>query len=72
MGSSAKCTHIAHEIFGIFSRVLCTQIPIPAVGFSPLVNTIAREHADNEYLNINTYLSGINVFAKVMTNLASV
>lgn len=45
---------------------------IPALGFSPMPNTIPRAHNHDEYLNANTYLEGIEVYKKIITNLANV
>ncbi|XP_031625313.1 aminoacylase-1A-like [Contarinia nasturtii] len=45
---------------------------IPAFGFSPLMNTVAKLHDHNEYINVMTYLNGINVYKKIIPSLANV
>lgn len=45
---------------------------ISALGFSPLMNTVAKLHDHNEYLNVSVFLNGINVYKKLISTLANV
>lgn len=44
---------------------------ISAIGFAPLLNTIPKLHDHNEYINADTYLRGIEIYEKIITNLAN-
>lgn len=48
------------------------QMDIPAIGFSPLTNTVPRLHDHNEYLNADVYLAGIEVYKKIIPSLGNV
>lgn len=48
------------------------QLNISAIGFAPLVNTVGKAHDHDEYLNANVYLAGIEVYKRLITNLANV
>lgn len=48
------------------------QLKIPAIGFSPMINTIPRAHDNNEYLNADTYLTGIEIYKSIILNLDKV
>lgn len=50
---------------------LSFQLNIPAIGFSPQLNTISRIHGHNEYLNAAAYLDGIDIYKHVIMNIAS-
>lgn len=45
---------------------------IPALGFAPIVNTTMLAHGNNEYLNANVFLFGIEVYEKIIPNLGNV
>lgn len=45
---------------------------IPALGFAPLLNTVAKAHNHNEYLNAGVYLKGIDIYKIVIPNIANV
>jgi len=45
---------------------------IPALGFSPIKNTTMRIHDHDEYLGAETYLKGIQIYKKILGNLAKV
>ncbi|CAG9785640.1 unnamed protein product [Diatraea saccharalis] len=45
---------------------------VPAFGMAPQRNTPTLLHAVNEYLGVNTFLSGIDFYEKVIKNMASV
>lgn len=45
---------------------------IPAIGFSPLTNTVPRLHDHNEYLNADVYLAGIEVYKLIIPSLGNV
>ncbi|KAJ3602019.1 hypothetical protein NHX12_029779 [Muraenolepis orangiensis] len=48
------------------------QVGIPAVGFSPMNRTPILLHDHNEFLNEQVFLSGINVYERLIPALASV
>lgn len=48
------------------------QFNISAIGFAPMINTVSRAHDHNEYLNADVYLNGIEVYKKVIPNIANV
>lgn len=48
------------------------QLNISALNFSPLINTVPKSHDHNEYINAETYLNGIEVYRKIVANLANV
>jgi acetylornithine deacetylase/succinyl-diaminopimelate desuccinylase-like protein len=45
---------------------------IPALGFSAMRNTPVLLHNHNEFLNENIYLEGIQVYEKLIHDLANV
>jgi len=45
---------------------------IPAIGFSPMNNTRVLMHADDEYLNVTTFLNGINIYRDLISAVANV
>jgi aminoacylase len=47
------------------------KVGIPAIGFSPMNFTPLLAHAHNEFLQADTYLKGIEIYKKVITNLAN-
>ncbi|XP_017046433.1 aminoacylase-1-like [Drosophila ficusphila] len=44
----------------------------PAFGFSPIINTTMRIHDHDEFLQADVYLNGIEVYKKIIRNLAEV
>lgn len=48
------------------------EMDIPAYGFSPLTNTPILLHQDDEYVNKNTFLRGIEVYYQIIQSLANV
>lgn len=44
---------------------------IPVYGFTPFRNTPLRAHDHDECLSIDTYLEGIDIYAKVIKQVAS-
>lgn len=44
----------------------------PAIGFSPIINTTMRIHDHGEFLQADVYLNGIDVYKKIIRNLAEV
>lgn len=50
-----------------FSRTL----GIPAIGFSPMINTPILLHDHNEFLNERVFLEGIRLYAKIIPRLAN-
>ncbi|XP_070509480.1 aminoacylase-1-like [Chironomus tepperi] len=47
------------------------SVGIPAIGFSPINNTPILAHAHDEYIEADMYLKGIDIFKKVISNLAN-
>lgn len=43
---------------------------IPAIGFSPFINTPLLAHDHDEYLPVDQFLTGISIHARVIQNLA--
>ncbi|CAF1040633.1 unnamed protein product, partial [Adineta steineri] len=43
----------------------------PAIGFSPIINTPILLHDHNEYLSIEVFLYGIDIYVKLIQHLAS-
>lgn len=51
--------------------IVSFQLNIPALGFSPLLNTIPKLHDHNEYINADTYLKGIEMYKKIIPSIAN-
>ncbi|XP_061396693.1 aminoacylase-1B-like [Musca vetustissima] len=47
------------------------QVGIPALGFSPMNNTPVLLHDNDEYLQADIYLRGIDIYEKIIANLAN-
>jgi hypothetical protein len=47
------------------------QLGIPAIGFSPIINTPILLHDHNEFLNERVYLEGIRLYTKIIPRLAN-
>ncbi|KAJ7316722.1 hypothetical protein JRQ81_002884, partial [Phrynocephalus forsythii] len=45
---------------------------LPAIGFSPMNRTPVLLHDHNEFLNEQVFLHGIEIYAHLISNLASV
>lgn len=45
---------------------------IPAVGFSPIINTPVLLHDHNEFLNADMYLTGIEIWKEILLKVANV
>ncbi|CAF4376962.1 unnamed protein product, partial [Adineta steineri] len=43
----------------------------PAIGFSPIINTPILLHDHNEYLPIEVFLYGIDIYVKLIQHLTS-
>ena len=48
------------------------QVGIPALGFSPMNNTPVLLHDHDEFIKADTYLQGIEIYKKIIENLANV
>ncbi|KAM3964102.1 aminoacylase-1 isoform 2-T2 [Aphomia sociella] len=44
---------------------------IPAIGFAPKSHTISRIHGANEYLNVDTFLRGIDVYVAILQKIGN-
>ncbi|XP_023172478.1 aminoacylase-1 [Drosophila hydei] len=64
---------IRPQIFtgGTDSRYL-RKSGIPALGFSPMNNTPVLLHDHDEWIGADTYLKGIEIYEKIISNLANV
>lgn len=45
---------------------------IPAIGFSPMINTPVLLHDHDEYLQADVYLKGIQIYRKIIEKIANV
>ncbi|KNC28371.1 hypothetical protein FF38_01389 [Lucilia cuprina] len=63
---------IEPQIFtgGTDSRYI-RQVGIPALGFSPMNNTPVLLHDHDEFIQADTYLQGIEIYKKIIANLAN-
>ncbi|KAF5287545.1 hypothetical protein FQR65_LT12216 [Abscondita terminalis] len=48
------------------------ELGIPALGYSPMCNTPVLLHDHNEYLNVNIFLKGIQIYVNLITAVANV
>ncbi|XP_031629265.1 aminoacylase-1-like [Contarinia nasturtii] len=48
------------------------NVGIPALGFSPLMNTTPKLHEHDEYINADTYLNGIKIYEKIIEKIGNV
>ncbi|XP_068152464.1 aminoacylase-1-like [Drosophila tropicalis] len=48
------------------------ELGIPAIGFSPIINTPILLHDHDEYLRAENYLEGIKIFEKLISSVANV
>ncbi|KAK5638461.1 hypothetical protein RI129_012756 [Pyrocoelia pectoralis] len=44
---------------------------VPAIGFSAIYNTPNREHKDNEFLNVDIFLKGIEIYYNLIPAIAN-
>lgn len=50
---------------------LC-QAGVPAIGFSPMNNTLRLIHDHDEHLSADTFLCGIEIYRKLISEVANV
>ncbi|XP_045474119.1 aminoacylase-1-like [Harmonia axyridis] len=55
---------------GTDSRYL-REIGIPAIGFSPINNTPVLLHDNDEFIGVDTFLKGIDIYCKIISKLAN-
>ncbi|XP_016959782.1 aminoacylase-1 [Drosophila biarmipes] len=48
------------------------KVGIPALGFSPMNNTPVLLHDHDEFIKADTYLKGVEIYQKIIANLADV
>lgn len=48
------------------------EIGLPAIGFSPMNNTPVLLHDNDEYITVDTFLKGIEIYRKIITEVANV
>lgn len=46
-------------------------VGIPAIGFSPMNNTPVLLHDNDEFLKADIYLRGIEIYKKIIANIAN-
>lgn len=46
-------------------------VGIPAIGFSPMNNTPILLHDNDEFLKADIYLRGIEIYKKIISNIAN-
>jgi acetylornithine deacetylase/succinyl-diaminopimelate desuccinylase-like protein len=51
--------------------VLQLQKGIPAIGFSPMINTPQLLHDHNEFLNEKVFMRGVEIYETLIENLAN-
>jgi acetylornithine deacetylase/succinyl-diaminopimelate desuccinylase-like protein len=47
------------------------QLGIPAIGFSPMINTPILLHDHNEFLNERVFMEGVRLYTKIIPRLAN-
>lgn len=64
---------VVYKVFpgGTDSRYI-RNVGIPAIGFSPMNNTPWLLHDHDEYILADVYLRGIEIYKKIISNLANV
>lgn len=55
---------------GTDSRYL-RSVGIPAIGFSPMINTPVLLHDHDEYLHADVFLKGIEIYKKIIAAVAN-
>lgn len=48
------------------------NIGIPALGFAPKLHTTSRIHGKDEYLNLETFLDGIEFYYEILKRVGNV
>ena len=48
------------------------SVGIPAIGFSPMNHTPVLLHDNDEFLKADIYLKGIEIYQKIIANIANV
>lgn len=48
------------------------NVNIPAIGFSPIIETPNREHENDEHILAEQYLKGIDIYAKILLRIANI
>lgn len=48
------------------------QLGLSAIGFSPMNNTPVLLHDNDEYIGVDTFLKGIEIYRKIITEVANV
>ena len=48
------------------------ELNIPALGFMPLPNTPLKLHDNDEFIEADVYLNGINIYKQIIQNLGNV
>lgn len=58
--------NIACSLFFDRRFVRALQLGIPAIGFTPIINTPVLPHDNDEYLSVDAYLSGIEIYKRIL------
>lgn len=56
---------------GVTDSRYVRQMNIPALGFSPITNTPILLHDNDEYLQADTYLRGIEIYENILPGIAN-
>lgn len=56
----------------LFEKYFIPQLNIPAFGFSPIRNTRRALHGHDEFVYADGYLEGINIYRKIISNVAKI
>lgn len=68
-----RSLNLRPQIFpgGTDSRYL-REIGLPAIGFSPINNTPVLLHDNDEYITVDTFIKGIEIYRKLIVAVANV
>ncbi|XP_052756187.1 aminoacylase-1-like [Galleria mellonella] len=56
---------------GTTDMVVMRNKGIPAIGFAPITHTKSNVNGSNEYLNVDTFLNGIDVYVAILQKLGN-
>ena len=72
MRNTAVLAYCQSEIYFRWIDVFTVQVGYPAIGFSPMIHTPVLLHDHNEFLNAKVFLKGIEIYTRLIENLANV
>lgn len=56
----------------LISAFISPQMNIPAFGFAPMGNISVGAHRNDEFIAVDVYLAGIDIYRAVIAHLANV